>query len=367
MALSFNPSEVASIVVGGMTFDNWTSIEVERTFGSIASFMKVVLAEGGPLNLGFVGLKIGIGVPATGMLAGIQVINGKVDTRQVFYDKDNHIIELRVFDNSLAVASVKPKQYDNQSLAQIAQDAVQQVGWNFQLVGSPAGADKPFYRVNPHVGEPIFTFVERLCRMRNVNLIDDPRGNYLLAVRASGQGGGAINLTEGENIVSARLVMRNDLMSGSTHVDGEDQGRDDVNSNDTTTHGDAKNSYATGDAAKRANITTAEQPGDNTDMDMRAKHEVAYETINFLEAVITVQGWLDDGGMPYILRMTGGDGTCDVNLNSPMIWPNTGGVPQQVLKLKGVRHLQDSENGTRTELTLCLPQGLSGEPGTGLF
>jgi hypothetical protein len=103
-------------------------------------------------------------------------------------------------------------------------------------------------------------------------------------------------------------------------------------------------------------------------MTMRAKMEVAYETITFLEAVITVQGWLDDGGMPYILRLTSGpDGTCDVNLNSPMIWPSVGSVPQQPLKLKGVRHLQDNEQGTRTELTLCLPQGLSGEAGTGLF
>jgi prophage tail gpP-like protein len=197
-------------------------------FGTGVSFMKVVCAEGGPLNQGFSGLKIGIGVPAIGLLAGVPVINGNVDTRQVFYDKENHIVELRVIDQNLtsSTVSANPGQYDNQPLAKIAQTVCQKVGSNFQIVGNPAGADKPFLRVNEHMGETIFAFVERLCRMRNLHLIDDKRGNYLLAVRASGQGGEAINLTEGQNIVSARLVMRNDLMSASTDVRGMGQGSD---------------------------------------------------------------------------------------------------------------------------------------------
>jgi hypothetical protein len=148
--MSFNPSEVAAVIVGGMVYDHWTSVEVERAFGTGVSYMKFVCAEGGPLNLGFSGLKIGISDPATGLLAGVQVVNGSVDTRQVFYDKDNHIVELRVMDNSLSSSTVSanPGQYDNQPLAQIAQAAVQKVGFNFQIVGNPAGADKPFTRVN---------------------------------------------------------------------------------------------------------------------------------------------------------------------------------------------------------------------------
>jgi hypothetical protein len=40
-----------------------------------------------------------------------------------------------------------------------------------------------------------------------------------------------------------------------------------------------------------------------------------------------------------------------------MIWP-TGTNDAVPLKLKGVKHLQDSEKGTRAELTLCCPRGL---------
>ena len=44
-----------------------------------------------------------------------------------------------------------------------------------------------------------------------------------------------------------------------------------------------------------------------------------------------------------------------ITINSPSLVPSN----PFTLLLKGVKHLQDSEQGTRTELTLCIPRGLS--------
>jgi len=43
-----------------------------------------------------------------------------------------------------------------------------------------------------------------------------------------------------------------------------------------------------------------------------------------------------------------------ITINSPMLVPKN----PFTLLLRGVKHLQDSEEGTRTELNLCIPRGI---------
>jgi prophage tail gpP-like protein len=69
------------------------------------------------------------------------------------------------------------------------------------------------------------------------------------------------------------------------------------------------------------------------------------------DVTATVQGWLTPSGSLWSNFLGQG-----VSINSPMIIPV--GTLSTTLLIKGVRHMQDSEGGTRTELVLCLPQGL---------
>jgi prophage tail gpP-like protein len=116
-----------------------------------------------------------------------------------------------------------------------------------------------------------------------------------------------------------------------------------------------KNPYYNG---PRNLFIAAEQTGLQNEMQMRANHQLNLDLLQSLEVVIEVQGWLCPDGTLWISKLTSGpDGTVDVTVTSPMLWPgNTTSVP---LKLKGVKHTQDNTKGTRTELTLCIQAGLA--------
>jgi prophage tail gpP-like protein len=92
-----------------------------------------------------------------------------------------------------------------------------------------------------------------------------------------------------------------------------------------------------------------EQPGDRQDALMRANHEVNLNNLTICEALITVQGWLMDDGSLW----------CDhlrerITIQSPMLVP----TDTFSLLLRGAKHMQDSQNGTTTELNLCIKSGL---------
>jgi prophage tail gpP-like protein len=92
-------------------------------------------------------------------------------------------------------------------------------------------------------------------------------------------------------------------------------------------------------------------PCDQTAAQLRANHEIALNDMSICEAVITVQGWLMNDGTLWINHLRE-----PVVIDSPMLVPSN----PFTLLLKGVKHLQDSEQGTRTELTLCIPRALGG-------
>jgi prophage tail gpP-like protein len=70
------------------------------------------------------------------------------------------------------------------------------------------------------------------------------------------------------------------------------------------------------------------------------------------ECIITVQGWLATDGKVWFEHLRE-----IVAVQSPMLMPL--GKTYALLLLKGVKAMQDSQGGTRTELTLCFryPKG----------
>jgi prophage tail gpP-like protein len=276
------------------------------------------------------------------------------------YDAKNHGVQIRVCSltqNTVAgTVNGQPGQYQNSTFQQMAQAECQKVGVNVKIIGSPSGANTPFERVSVHIGETVFQFCERLARMVNLHVVDDANGN-LNFFRASGGGsGGSLSLVEGQNILSARMVMRNDMLTARITVPIHQPGTDAHWSTDAQNiSATVTNPYFNG---IRNLVLVAEQTGNKTFAQMRANHQLNLDMIQFLEVVITVQGWLCPDGTLWISKLTSGaDGTVDVTVTSPMLWPgSTTSVP---LKLRGVKHMQDNNNGTRTELTLCLEIGLA--------
>jgi prophage tail gpP-like protein len=354
-----NPNEIATIVAGGSQFQWWTGIEIERTFGTGVSYMTLTPEEiSNPA--GAVTKKLAPGDQVTGILAGQLAISGNVDVRQIYFDAKNHGVQIRVASltqNTVAAAvNGVPGQYMNSTFLQMAQAECQKIGVNVQVIGSPSGANTPFERVSVHIGETVFQFCERLARMVNLHVVDDANGNLNFFRASSGGASGGLTLVEGQNILSARMVMRNDVLTGQITVRGHDFGSDNHWGSDAQNiSATVNNPYFNG---ARNLIIVAEQTGNKTFLQMRANHQLNLDLLTALEVVVEVQGWLCPDGTLWISKLTNGpDGTVDVAVTSPTLWPgSTTSVP---LKLKGVKHTQDNNKGTRTELTLCIQAGLA--------
>jgi prophage tail gpP-like protein len=234
-----------------------------------------------------------------------------------------------------------PGQYLNQTLQQIASAVAGKVGVGFSILGSPAGANKIFERVSEHVGETRFEFIERLSRMRNVHLFDDGKGN-IQAMRTPTTSAG-ITLAEGVNILKARLVERID--DAWDHL--EMIGQNDLN--DSNWQGGSSSS-ATVDVPiaglNRPQKLACEMTADNADCQMRANQERDVSLIEQLNLEITTPGWLLPDGSLWINHLGQ-----TISVFSPLLFP-TGGVPSSPIFIMGVRHRQDSAEGTRTDVII---------------
>ena len=289
-------------------------------------------------------------------LAGRAVIPGIIKARQVAYDEKQHALQLqglsKVSDIMYSTVKHSPGEFKNYSLAQIANSVLQPHGIRFSLKGSTSGADKPFPKINVQVGETIFTFIERLCRFRNVFVIDDGGGN-LVAYRAGPRSSPIADLEEGRNIKRASLTMTDEQAYGKIEALGQRPGNDDHFGDDARdVSATALNPAVT---ATRALTFMAEMPGDKADMQMRADHELAENYATMLDGTITVQGWQRDDGSLWMEHV--GE---TITVRSPMIFPDG----QMQLAIESVAHKQD-DGGTTTDIGLVLPGRLGGSGGIG--
>ncbi|MGN8543687.1 hypothetical protein ACQPTN_00660 [Bradyrhizobium sp. 13971] len=89
----------------------------------------------------------------------------------------------------------------------------------FRIIGSPPGADLPFKRVIEHLGETRFHFAARLCRMRNIYMMDSLQG--VVGFRGPGKESGYV-LRQGYNMLRGRVLLQNDDQSDPIIIDGMD-------------------------------------------------------------------------------------------------------------------------------------------------
>jgi prophage tail gpP-like protein len=344
-----NPTEIATIVAGGKVYSHWQSVEVERIYGQAVSHFRFVTAEPGPTGDGWGELQLMPGIPAQVYLAGQLALTGVVQIRQAAYDAVSHSVEIIVasYTGGLPASSVDgaPGQYLNSTLQQIAPAVCGPVGVAVKFVGNAPGANKPFERVSEHIGETRFAFLERLARMRDLHICDDETGALVFA-RGAADGPGA-TLVEGKNILKARMLLDQQWTVKEITAILQQFG------NDRHWGDDARDISATVDNAAATNNWTmkflGQEQGDAQDAQMLATHEKSLNDLTTCEAVITVQGWLMDDGSLWINNLRK-----SVTIDSPMLVP----VNPFNLLLRGVKHMQSNENGSTTELTLCIPNGL---------
>jgi prophage tail gpP-like protein len=362
------PATIASVVIDNQSFTNWESIIVERSMQDAVSYATLTCAEPGPLNAGFQGLKIGPGQIGSVYLAGqLALSQGTVDLRQVHSDKNSHGVQIRIMSKTqnvlVSTVAGSPGQYTKSTLQAIGTAVCQPLGVNFQVLGNPPGADLPFERVSEPIGQLAFDFLKDLASRRHMFFVDDAYGN-LNCVRG-GYGtplGSADPLVEGPggNIQSERVVMEFNYLMPAITVKGQNFGNDDHWGEQAQNISATVNNPnpVTGFQALRRCIVPMEGAGNIQEATMRAQHELAALTLTSFEAVITVPGWLMSNGNLWLSLI--GTANVPVVLNAPMIFPSNTGASFPPLYLKGVSHIQDNNEGTRTELTLCFQNALGG-------
>jgi prophage tail gpP-like protein len=340
-----NPTQIATVIANNQKFTNWLTVEVRRSYDEIVAHATLVAVEGpiksgtmGPINPAF---QLNVGQSVTVLLAGQLAISGYITIRQPSYTADMHGVQIvcssLVQNTTISTVDAAPGQYLNMTLAQIAAAVFGKVNVGFSIVGSPPGANKIFDRISEMIGETRFQFIERLCRMRNVHMVDDGHGN-VLATR--GPGGTAATLVEGQNILKARAVMSiNDSAESLTAVGQAPPtplgGMGDMSSTATTGVPNVK--------LTRPVKFACEINADNQDCAMRVGQERDQTLFDQLEADITVKDWLMADGDLWINHVND-----TVTVYSPMLFPQG----TATLYIRGVVHRQSSEEGTTTDLIL---------------
>jgi prophage tail gpP-like protein len=357
-----NLNLTATIVANGQTFPGWESIEIWREFaGGGYSFMKFRAAEktdGGLIPISSQSLDVGD--PANGYLCGQLVITGHVMSRQVVFDRATHAVEIIVVSNtqSLEAGTVqgKPGQYVGQTIQQISSSVAGLVGVNVRLLGDLSGTEVVFPRISEHIGERLIDFIARLAGWRNLHVTDDEQGNLCL-VRGQAGGQSVAQLQEGRNLEMCRMVKNNQWGADPVIQVAQSAGNDTINGTAASQNAITKSNpnYV---GPQRTMVVLGDNVGGKNEMQMALNQTLSKVTATMWEVVATVPGWQMDDGSLWILKCI--PAVTPITIYSPMLEPKNPNINNLVVK--GVKHMQDSQQGTRTEVTVCLAASLGSDP-----
>jgi hypothetical protein len=111
---------------------------------------------------------------------------------------------------------------------------------------------------------------------------------------------------------------------------------------------------------KRPQVILSDNIGNKAEAQMAFNQTQNNLNLMMWEIVATVPGWQMDDGSLWILKCFGSSaaaGPVPITIYSPMLEPKMPNINN--LFVKGVKHIQDNQLGTRTEITACLQAALS--------
>lgn len=343
-----NPKEIATLVVNGLTFEDWETVWVQIRWADAYSYFRFTAAERDPIfDLpgvvpNWTKLQFKPGDRCKILLAGQLAITGYIDTRQVAYDAHSHGVML--IGKSATAGPAKSSvdtvtgSFDGKNILQVAQEVLAPYP---DVEVKPVGTLDltPFEKLQNEKGEKIWDFLERIGRTRSVIMGSDAFGNWLLIGDHTKPVAGS--LVEGDNIKSCHCTITHEHAYNELRVDGQKAASDA----DSGTASSEMTATAPGvpEAPKSKLIIPSEQPVTQAELQTRANHEAKWIIGTKISATIVVQGWLRDGENLW----QAGD---DVYVNSPMA------MLDEVLKIQTVTFTQDDNGGTQTTLDVVDPK-----------
>jgi prophage tail gpP-like protein len=346
------PQETAVLTVNGVKFDDWETVFVEKRLNDSFSYFRFTAAERDPV-FGqatpplWEKLQFKPGDRCTVALAGVQVIDGFIETRQVAYNASSHGVML-VGKSTTAWAArssvdTKTGSFDGKNILEIAKEVLAPYPVGIKTIGVLDLT--PFVRLQNEPGELIWDFLERLARPRGVVMGSDAFGNFLLIGPHTFPT--VTQLIEGVNIKSCQCTITHlqTYLQFDTRAQApatQDQSGTDISQLNAT----ALSRITTQPYSKLITPSEHSVPS-QAEVEARNNNERIWHDDTEVQATITVQGWLFNQTRLW----TPGD---HVFVRSPMAMLN------QDLALQKVIFTQDSNNGTQTTLDMVLPGLLRG-------
>jgi prophage tail gpP-like protein len=347
------PTEQAVLIVNGQRFQDWETVLVRQAMMEQPAYrFKFTCSEFTPIGKGSnrIALQIKPGDDCQIILAGALAFTGRVSTRQVYYDKQRHYIEIQGANKSIDLSGMsmitKTMEMKNVDFEQIVRQALQGTGIKWVTEGTIPAIKFP--RVSFMHGLSRFDNIDLYARYAGVQLTSNEKGDLVGHTDSQEIGD---TLVEGQNILIGREIIYDAAMENSAPALSQET------SNDTKWGAPNASvpfvSQEINQLAKRMMpfVIPSEIPtSDNQILKGRVKTQSDWQHESQITLFCTVYGWLMSSGR---LWQRGWKYTVD----SPMLITQDIDMP---LKAKSVTFTQDSASGTRTTLELCNDMAYSG-------
>ena len=348
-----NPTETATLVVGGAEYSEWESVYVKHSNRDQPPFMyRFTCSEAAPFATNIARMRIRPGDPCTVILAGELAMTARVEMRQVFFDAHRHHIEIQGSSTASVLAHVAAVTDNMEYLGKTPQQILSDLSGRYGIMMRVEGGTLPNIKLNRfalNLGEVVTHAGERLLKDMNdkapgqggePKLTSDKMGNWVINL---GPIGNADAIVEGQNMISGREIIFNSTMQSKEVASGQRPVMDNK------TYGAAASfvpflNAATGlfGANKGASWALSELAiWNNKMLTGQASNSIGFLASDQITVTAVVHGWLKPSG-----------GLWDINMTVPVISPMlilTGG---ESLRTERVEFTQDNQSGTRTTLTI---------------
>ena len=336
-----NPQEWAILSVGGQSVRDFESVFVQVRWAEPFSIFQFTMAE---RDTPFVKLQFMPGQQCNINLAGVDVIRGIIDTRQVAYTATQHNVQLTGKSDtswiSRSSVSTETGSFDGMTFQQVAQKVLADYPAGIKVIGNLNAI--PFDKLQNQPGEQIWDFLERIARPRGIVLGSDSFGNFLLI---GDHNFPVINtqLIEGQNIKTCQCVIHKEQLYQMYKVLAQSAASDD---NAFTAASELEGVWGGSAPFRSLLITPSEQPvKSQQEVTDRARNEALWHEAPQIDVTVNVQGWLRDGSNLW----WPGDKVYIYSPSAPL---------DMVMKIYQVTFTQDNRGGTMTRLDLLPPWGL---------
>jgi prophage tail gpP-like protein len=334
--------ELAVLIVNGRKYSDWESVSVRHEDSARPPFLcRFTCSEGMPIAANFAKLQIKPGDSCSVTLAGYPAFNGKVMTRQVFYDAHRHYIEIQAgsFTDPMTASTVSSTmEYKNVTFEQVARDQLKRVNLNLVCEGG-SPPTKTFERVSLTHGESIIDLLETLARPLGITFSSNVQGDFVAVV---GPVGGSDTVREGRDIIIGREIIYNEGQARDIPGVAQGPGSDKKHGAETTHQPFSSIPLGAVFGAQAPGLIPFELP--TSDLEMlkgRVTSESNWLKDDEITVIITVYGWQKPSGGLWRVNSL-------VSVVSEMLMMNG----SEKLKVKSVTFTQDNNTGTRTTLDL---------------